>query len=92
MRACRTKIAMLLSVAAMMLTLLAAPVAMADSTRVCNNRCGDVDQSTTIDNSTDNDVTNTTNQDNDVTNNNTTNTTTKTCGTVSGNNSSCNIS
>jgi hypothetical protein len=49
-----------------MLVALASP-ALADSTRVCNNRCGEVDQSTTnnIDNSQDND---TTINDNDTTN------------------------
>jgi hypothetical protein len=55
-----------------MLVALASP-ALADSTRVCNNRCGEVDQSTTIDNSQDNDTTindnDTTNVDNDATNN-----------------------
>jgi hypothetical protein len=114
-----SRIVSLLMVTAMLLATMVAP-AFADSTRVCNNRCGDIDQSTDIDNSQDNDTTindndttnvdnsttnnvdnNTTNnidndttnnidnsQDNDVTNN----TTTKTCGTISGNNSQCNIS
>jgi hypothetical protein len=47
------------------------------STRVCNNRCGEVDLSqdndTTIDNSQDNDTTIDNSQDNDVTNNTTNN-------------------
>jgi hypothetical protein len=119
------RIVSLLMVTAMLLATMVAP-AFADSTRVCNNRCGDVDQSTDIDNSQDNDTTindndttnvdnsttndidnNTTNnidndttnnidnsQDNDVTNDQdvTNNTTNKTCGTISGNNSQCNIS
>jgi hypothetical protein len=83
----RRLIALLSSV--VMLVALASP-ALADSTRVCNNRCGEVDQSTTnnIDNSQDNDTTindnDTTNIDNSTTNNidnsvenNTTNNTTK---------------
>jgi hypothetical protein len=85
------RIVSLLVVTTMLLATMVAP-AFADSTRVCNNRCGDIDLST--DNSQDNDVT--TNNDNDVTTNNdndvTNNTTTKTCGNVTGNNSTCNIS
>ncbi len=51
-----------------LLVMVVAP-AFADSTRVCNNRCGEVDQSTTnnIDNSQDNDTTIDQSQDNDVT-------------------------
>jgi hypothetical protein len=67
------RIVSLLMVTAMLLATMVAP-AFADSTRVCNNRCGDVDQSTDIDNSQDNDTTindnDTTNLDNSVTNDN----------------------
>jgi hypothetical protein len=92
------RIVSVLMVTTMLLATMVAP-AFADSTRVCNNRCGDIDQSTDIDNSQDNDVTNNTtnnidnSQDNDVTNNTTNNTTNNieqcTTGNV-GNNSTVN--
>jgi hypothetical protein len=66
------RIVSVLMVSAMLLATMVAP-AFADSTRVCNNRCGDVDLSqdndttTTIDNSVDNSVDNS-GQDNSIDN------------------------
>jgi hypothetical protein len=63
------RIVSLLLVTTMLLATMVAP-AFADSTRVCNNRCGDIDQSTDIDNSVTNDNDTTNNIDNSVTNDN----------------------
>ena len=75
------RIVSVLMVTAMLLATMVAP-AFADSTRVCNNRCGNVDMSTN---------TTTTTTTTTTTSGNTTSTTTQTCGNLS-EGSSCNIS